>query len=574
MRKTGDAREAPPSGNIVVRDMQAYFARLKQEMDKDDLEFQRAAAMLGSSAAKRDVEEDRMWEDGEVVGGLSAPVLLLSPIPPDPYQSFEGRENMKQMLPSSQLPAPASHCELDWKDEDRMKTDFVQMGADLKLRQMQLDALETCFKDQQAAMCGAKSDLRSIFQDLSVQGFLEGDDDPTTPGAWLLECQSLLVSHAARDGGVVEILGGIAAVSEQLMQEPHGEAAEVAEHLTLEDEILRLKQEAKSIKRERLSRNFGKLVGRLLHRACKEYVNLLDYASFAAQQVLEKKEQQLEYQRVKYEQLLADQQEEFRKLQRRAEEREAALIEARDQMQIELQQVKQELKRVQEPRQQALQEAQDALDSEMEKAKHLVSIHRLSACQAELDSCKQELERCKLERGQLTAKVIRQRGGEGNGGGGESSPPWEGGGKESSPPQGGEGSERWEARNNEREWKKTVYALQLHLRDQEEEFLKELAIKEEMYSAAVSALAGVKIRNDALDASDSSSRASSQSTQGGAGETRADVGRWTEAEIRGGKTAATWTARTKVSSLLFSPQFDAQSSPRQRTPQSLPEHWV
>jgi hypothetical protein len=563
MRKTGDAREAPPSGSIVVRDMQAYFARLKQEMDKDDLELQRAAAMLGSSAAKHDIPAERMWEDGEVLGFLSAPLLSLSSIPPDPYQSFEDRENMKQMLPSSQLPAPASHCELDWKDEDRMRTDFAQMGADLKLRQMQLDALETYFKDQQAAMCGAKSDLRSIFQDLSVQGFLEGDDDPTTPGAWLLECQSLLVSHAARDGGVVEILGGIAAVSEQLMQEPHGEAAEVAAHLTLEDEILRLKQEAKSIKRERLSRNFGKLVGRLLHRACKEYVNLLDYASFATQQVLEKKEQQLEYQRVKYEQLLADQQEEFQKLQQRAEEREAALIEARDRMQIELLQVNQELKRVQEPRQQVLQEAQDALESEMEKTKHLVSIHRLSACQAELDSCKQELERCKLERDQLTAQVIRQRGGEGKGGGGKSSPT-----------QGGEGSEKWEARNNEREWKQQVYALQLHLREQEEEFLKELAIKEEMYSAAVSALAGVKIRNDALDASDSSSRASSQTTEGGAGEARADVGRWTEAAIRGGNKTATWTARTKVSSLLFSPQLDAQSSPRQRTPQSLPEHWV
>ena len=53
----------------------------------------------------------------------------------------------------------------------------------------------------------------------------------------------------------------------------------------------------------------GKLVGRLLHRACKEYVNLLDYASSAAKQVLETKEQQIEHQRVKYEQLLAKQEE-------------------------------------------------------------------------------------------------------------------------------------------------------------------------------------------------------------------------------------------------------------------------
>jgi hypothetical protein len=551
--ESGDAREARPSGSIVVRDMQAFFARLKQDMDTDDLELEQAAAMLDSSAAKRDVPADRMWEDGEDVGFPSAPVLSISS---DPHQSFvEGRENM---LRSPQLPATA-HL-LDSIDEDRIKTDFEQMGADLKLRQMQLDALETYFKDQQAAMCGAKSDLCSIFQDLSVQGFLEGDDDPTTPGAWLLECQSLLVPHATRDGGVVEILGGIAAVSEQLMQDPHGEAAEVAAHLTLEDEILRLKQEAKCIKRERLSRNFGKLVGRLLHKACKEYVNLLDYASFAAKLVLEKKEQQLEDQRVKYEKLLSSLQEEPRKLQQRAEAREAALIEERDQMQIELLRVNQELKWVQEPRQQLLQEAPDALEREMEKAKHLVSIHRLSVCQAELDSCKQELERCKLERDQL-AQVIRQRGGKGKGREGESSPP-----------QGGEGSERCE-----REWKQQVYALQLHLREQEEEFLKELAIKEEMYSAAVSALAGVKIRNDAHDTLDScsrASRASSLTTEGGTEEAGAQVGRWTQEAICGGKAAPTWTSRSKVSSLLFSPQFHAQSSPRQRTPQTLPEHWA
>jgi hypothetical protein len=43
----------------------------------------------------------------------------------------------------------------------------------------------------------------ALFQDLSIQGFLEGDDDVTTPDAWLLQCQSLLVPYAAKDGSAI-----------------------------------------------------------------------------------------------------------------------------------------------------------------------------------------------------------------------------------------------------------------------------------------------------------------------------------------------------------------------------------
>eukprot|EP00802_Teleaulax_amphioxeia_P001089 Tamp_01090.p3 GENE.Tamp_01090~~Tamp_01090.p3 ORF type:complete len:446 (+),score=86.53 Tamp_01090:399-1736(+) len=336
------------SGSDVVRDLQAYLARVKQDMDEEELELQRAAAMLAASSKKearpekRGVSTDKAtdgqtarmfspseWTEGGGAEGVRLPAFSLSPIPPDPNRTFEGRENMAQMLRSSQLPSPASHLASQGKnmgqgrrpmhesqdsiEVDRMKTDFEQLCADLNLKQKQLDTLGEHSKEQQATLSSAKSDLLSIFQDLSIQGFLEGDDDVTTPDAWLLQCQSLLVPYAAKDGGVVEILSGIAAISEQLLKDPRvPEAAEeVTAQLTLEDEILRLKQEAKSAKRERLFRNSGKLVGRLLHRACKEYVNLLDYASSAAKQVLETKEQQIEHQRVKYEQLLAKQEEEL-----------------------------------------------------------------------------------------------------------------------------------------------------------------------------------------------------------------------------------------------------------------------
>ena len=129
---------------------------------------------------------------------------------------------------------------------------------------------------------------------------------------------------------------------------------------------------------------------------------------------------------------------------------------------------------VQEPLKQALQQAQAALQKEYEKEKYPVSTERLSS---ELEACKRELAQCKLERDQLVAHINRQHGEEGETVVGTS--------------QGLEVTERdeREPRDSDREWKRQVFALRAQLREQEETFLKELSISEEMYSAAVSALA-------------------------------------------------------------------------------------
>lgn len=86
-----------------------------------------------------------------------------------------------------------------------------------------------------------------------------------------------MAAQASKDRGAAEITSEIAALTAQLAKPPlvEEDALKAPKALTLEEELVRLTKEVACTKHERLTRNHGKLLGRLLHTVCKQYVDLI-----------------------------------------------------------------------------------------------------------------------------------------------------------------------------------------------------------------------------------------------------------------------------------------------------------
>jgi hypothetical protein len=86
-----------------------------------------------------------------------------------------------------------------------------------------------------------------------------------------------MTEQASNDRGAANIASVIATLTAQLAKPPlvEEDALKPPKALTLEQEVARLKKEVARTKHERLARNHGKLLGRLLHAVCKQYVDLI-----------------------------------------------------------------------------------------------------------------------------------------------------------------------------------------------------------------------------------------------------------------------------------------------------------